>query len=296
MDVEAVPRHVELILKEMGMEECKGSDVVGRTRLDDDEEGKLLPHDARRFRSTAARCNFIAADRIDIQFACKEVCRRMSAPCESDWKMLKSVIRYVKSYPRLLLQYKCQEPPPTMDAIVDTDFARCRRTRKSTNGGYVIHRTRLIKSWATTQTAIEISSGEAEYYGVVKGACWAVGIVSLLQDLIGRRSNVRVSTDSSAARGIAMRRGVGKVRHLEVRTLCLQDQVDCGIVQVAKIAGQTNPADVCTKYLDKRRLQEMLSLLLLCFTSGRHVLAPHLHGEIQVLMQADCTEGVVRGV
>ena len=91
VDVEADPRHVELIMKEMGMEECKGSDVVGRTRLDDDEEGKLLPQDARRFRSMAARCNFIAADRIDIQFECKEVCRRMSASCESDWKMLKSV-------------------------------------------------------------------------------------------------------------------------------------------------------------------------------------------------------------
>ena len=80
------------------MEEGTGSDVVGRTRLDDDEEGKLLPQDARRVRSRAARCNFIAADRFDIQFACKEVCRRMPAPCESDWKMLKSLARYAKSF------------------------------------------------------------------------------------------------------------------------------------------------------------------------------------------------------
>ena len=289
VDVEADPKHVELILKEMGMEECKGSDVVGRTRLDDDEEGKLLPQDARRFRSIAARCNFIAADRIDIQL-CKEVCRRMSASCESDWKMLKSVARHVKSYPRLLVQYPYQEPPLSMDAIVDTNFAGCRGIRKSTNGGYVTHGTHLIKSWATTQTVIAMSSGEAEYYGVVKGACEAVGVVSLLQDLTGRRSNVRVSTDSSAARGIAMRRGVRKVRHLEVRTLWPQDEVDRGLIQVAKIAGQTNPADVCTKYLDGRRLQEMLSLLPLCFTGGRHVLAPQLHGEIHVLMPADCTE------
>ena len=258
VDVEADPRHVELILKEMGLEECKGSAVVGRTRLDDDEEGKLLPQDARRFRSMAARCNFIAADRIDIQFECKEVCQRMSAPCESDWKMLKSVARYVKSYPRLLLQYKYQEPPLGTDAIVDTDFARCRRTRKSTNGCYVMLGTHHIKSWTTTQTVIAMSSGEAEHYGVVKGACEAVGIVSLLQDMTGRRSNVHVSTDSSAARGIAMRRGVRKVRHLEVRTVWQQDQVDRGLSQVA---GQTKPADVCTKYLDGRRLQEMLSLL-----------------------------------
>ena len=55
VDVEADPRHVELILMEMGMEECKGSDVVEITLLDDNEEGTLLPQDARRFRSIAAR-------------------------------------------------------------------------------------------------------------------------------------------------------------------------------------------------------------------------------------------------
>ena len=60
-----------------------------------------------------------------------------------------------------------------------------------------------------------------------------------VQDLTGRRSNVRVNTDSSAARGIAMRHGVGKVRHLEVRTLWRQHQMDPRLVQIAKIAGET---------------------------------------------------------
>ena len=92
--------------------------------------------------------------------------------------------------PRVLLQYKYQEPPLSVDAIVDTDLAGCRRTRKSSNGSCVMHGTHLIKNWATTQTVIAMSSGEAAYRGVVKGACEAVGIVSLLQDLTGRRSNV----------------------------------------------------------------------------------------------------------
>ena len=77
MGVEADSRNVELILKEM--EECKRSDVVGRTRLDDEQETELLPPDARQFHSIAARCNVLAADRIDIQFACKEVCHWMSS-------------------------------------------------------------------------------------------------------------------------------------------------------------------------------------------------------------------------
>ena len=111
--------------------------------------------------SVAARCKFIAADRIDIQFACKEVCRRMSALRESDWR-LTSMARYVKSHPHVLLPQKYQEPPKSTDAVVGTDLARCRRTRKSTSGDYMMHGTPFIKRWATTQTVIVMSSGEAE--------------------------------------------------------------------------------------------------------------------------------------
>ena len=113
--------------------------------------------------------------------------------------------------------------------------------------------------------------------------------MSLLQDLTGRRSTVRVNTDSSAARGIAMRWGVGKVRHLEVRTLWLQDQVDRSWSRSPRSRVKPKPADVCTKCLDGRKLRDMLSILPLCFEHGRHAFAPQLHGQIQTLMPDDCT-------
>lgn len=261
------------------MENCKGSDVLGRARLDDDSETELSPHEAKQFRSIAARCNFLAADRIDIQFACEEVCRRMSSPNASDWKMLKSIARYLKSHPRMLLRFEHQEPPDRMTVTVDSDFAGCKRTRKSTNGGHVMYGKHLIKSWSTTQVVVAMSSGEAEYYGAVKGACEGIGVVSLIQDLTSHRIQIQINTDSSAARGIAMRRGVGKVRHLEVRTLWLQDQVEHGGTRIMKIPGDTNTADVCTKYLEGQRLQQLLDHLPLSFVTGRHVLAPQLQGQ-----------------
>ena len=138
--------------------------------------------------------------------------------------------------------------------------------------------THMVKSWSTTQTVVAMSSGEAEYYGAVKGACEGIGIAGLIWDLTGKHVKLEVNTDSSAARGIAMRRGVGKVRHLEVRTLWLQDQVDRGIVMINKVCGQNNPADVCTKYLDGRRLQEFLEQLPLQVATGRHEIAPELQG------------------
>ena len=278
VDLEADPRHAELILKEMGMDNCMGSDVVGRAGRAEEDDVELDPAEATKFRSIAARCNFLAADRIDLQFACKEVCRRMSTPCASDWQLLKGLARYLRSHPRMLLSFAYQKPPECIAITVDSDFAGCKRTRKSTNGGYAMHGHHLIKSWSTTQTVVAMSSGEAEHYGAVKGACEGIGIAGLVWDLTGRHVKLEVSTDSSAARGIAMRRGVGKVRHLEVRTLWLQDQVDRGIVKINKVSGQTNPADVCTKYLEGRRMQELLEQLPLHFTAGRHSLVPELQG------------------
>ena len=43
----------------------------------------------REFRALAARANYLALDRPDIQFAVKEVARRMATPRVDDWILLK---------------------------------------------------------------------------------------------------------------------------------------------------------------------------------------------------------------
>ena len=78
-----------------------------------------------------------------------------------------------------------------------------------------------LKFWSVTQHVIALSSGEGEYYGMVKGASNAIGVSGMLRNMF---------TDSSAAKGISSRRGLGKVRRIEVNELWLQDQVARGKV------------------------------------------------------------------
>ena len=106
-----------------------------------------------------------------------------------------------------------------------------------------MHGHHIINSWSITQSIIALLSGEAEYYGVVKGACEALGIAGLFADLTGTVLGIELSTDSSVAEAIATRRGVGKVKHLETRTLWVQDPVDRGRIRVKMIFGQTNISD-----------------------------------------------------
>ena len=92
----------------------------------------------------------------------------------------------------------------------------------------------LIKAWSSTQASVALSSGEAEYYGLVRGVGAGFGIQSLYRD-IGLDMRLRAWTDSSAAMGIAKRQGLGKLRHLECQRLWLQGRLRRGDFELRKV-------------------------------------------------------------
>ena len=68
-----------------------------------------------------------------------------------------------------------------------------------------------MKHWSSTQASIALSSGEAEFAGLIRGAGQGLGYQALLRDL-GVGAPLRVWTDSTAAIGICTRQGLGKLR------------------------------------------------------------------------------------
>ena len=96
----------------------------------------------------------------------------------------------------------------------------------------------VLKTWSSTQPAVSLSSGEAEYYGVVKAMGTTMGQQALFDDL-GLKLGARVWTDSSAAIGVANRIRLGKNRHLATHTLWVQQHVRSGKVAQGKGHGQT---------------------------------------------------------
>ena len=118
---------------------------------------------ATLYRSMVMRLNYLAQDRPDIQFACKELARGMSSPTEGNWQQLKRLGRYLLLRPRMVMNYDYQSVSTFLDSRVDTDHAGCLKTRKSTNGGALTLGNHCIRSWSTTQSVIALSSGEAEY-------------------------------------------------------------------------------------------------------------------------------------
>ena len=251
-EYEADAKYARLVWEGMGLKaDSQGLDgpilkESSKTVESDDEE--LNRNEATNFRKIAATANYLSLDRPDIQYATKEICRDMSRPKASSWAKLKRLARYLVKFPRLVLKYFEGDEFEDMclDVMADSDWAGCLTTRRSTSGGVVSLRGGMLKGWSSTQGSVAMSSGEAEYYATVKAASEALGAQALAADL-GWAWKIRLWLDSTAAKSMASRMGLGRVRHLEVRFLWLQEVVRAGRVALRKIAGEQNPADAFTK-------------------------------------------------
>ena len=115
-----------------------------------------------------------------------------------------------------------------------------------------------MKSWSKTTSVLCLSTGEAELAALVKGATEAEGFRSLLVDF-GMESQIVMVSDASAAIGITARQGLGKIRHLAVADLWLQQRVKDKLLQIRKVDGRLNPADLMTKPMDGVRLADLLA-------------------------------------
>ena len=92
------------------------------------------------------------------------------------------------------------------------------------------------------------------------GAVEGIGLQTLARDL-GWSLGLRLFVDSSAAKAIASRKGLGKVRHLEVRHLWLQQAVRQKKVVLRKVLGKENPSDLLTKGLSIIGIEKLLGLM-----------------------------------
>ena len=89
-EMEADQRHADILIEQMNLRNAKGVSSPGEEekRWEEEDNRVLLQGvEARQYRELAARANYLAQDRIDIQFATKEICRGMCSPTweAGDW-------------------------------------------------------------------------------------------------------------------------------------------------------------------------------------------------------------------
>ena len=270
---EADPKHRRVVLEYFGLRDDKadGLNYNGdkhRKEDDDFEQEDVDEYEATIFRGLVARINFLSQDCPELQYPAKELSREMSSPKVGSWKRLKKVARFLVGRKRIVWRFEWQAEVDLIETYSDSDWGGRVGSRKSTSGGALLMGKHCIKTWSTTQGAVALSSAEAEFYALVEAVLRAKGLIAVALELgfASLRTEVKAATDSSAAKSFVSRRGLGKMKHIEIRDLWLQEEVLKGQVEVMKVLGNENPADLMTKFLNVAEIRARLAYLSLDLT------------------------------
>ena len=85
----------------------------------------------------------------------------------------------------------------------------------------------------------------------------------------GRKIEGEVMVDSSAALAVVSRKGNGKLWHIRVGELWVQQTVEDETLNFRKVHGEANPADICTKNVNQMVADAAMEKMDLCLRAGR---------------------------
>eukprot|EP00438_Fugacium_kawagutii_P026486 Skav202797 [mRNA] locus=scaffold326:708101:708889:+ [translate_table: standard] len=251
------------------MKNSKPASTTGTTAKPNHVPQPLCETDHKRYRAIVGKLLWLALIRPDISYATKELSRDLTAPTTESVTKVKHLLRYISG-----TKDHCQRLCPCtmlsgsdctvdIDCFVDSDWAGCRATRKSTSGTVVQLLNSTVSFGSRTQGTIALSSGEAELYSIGQGTSEALFVRNLLLEAkLTKAVNITVHTDSTAGKSMATRFGTSKkTKHVELRFLYVQELVAKSTVRLKKVNTKFNCADVLTKYLGSELLLSHLKKL-----------------------------------
>ena len=261
------PSYIDAMLELYGLTQCRHALAPGSDALRNNFDVEPLdPEDHKRYRRAVGQLLWLSSVRPDIMYAVKELSRGLSAPTSEHEAKMKHLLKYLagtKNFEQKLqptLSLSPQHKAIDINIYVDSDWAGCHDTRRSTSGVSLFVLGANILSHSRTQATVALSSGEAELYAIGSGTADALFVRSLVEESkLFQKANLCVFTDSNVGKSIASRFGASrKTKHVELRHLYVQELVASGMVRVKKVLGTLNPADILTKYIAKDTLHRHL--------------------------------------
>ena len=191
-------------------------------------------------------------------------------------RQLKRLLRYVKGTEDMSTVFEMRDSNDRREQLIkrlevytDSDWASDQVTRKSTSGCGDHGRRHEIACLQSGSGFSGIEQLRSRGNGSV-GRHQGGTVVARSVDVCWLGHNViEIKVDSSAAHAFFHRRGVGRMKHIDSRTLWLQDLIAAGGVRVKKIPRTQNLADMLTHTPSAKELEVFLPLMSLRSCSER---------------------------
>ena len=239
-----------MLVKDLGLEHGNSVQTPATPDVTEEEESEPLSQDQHhRYGSQVARGLFLSQDRAEITVIVNELCQKMSSPNQRSLAKLKRLARYRKRERQCGQVFEYGHLAEEVTVFTDSDWTGCKETRMSSSAGVTLG-AHTLKAYTRKQKVIAKSSAEAELYAAALGVSEAKGVESMMCDL-GFAVKPVLSIDAKATEHILHRKGIGKLKHMDVAYLLVQDEIRSQRLRVRRARSEENVADLGTKPLSK---------------------------------------------
>ncbi|CAE8596529.1 unnamed protein product [Polarella glacialis] len=260
MDVRPDDKHIQAVLQLLQLDgpQVKGSRTPQWSpQAEREVPVPLTVEQTRQYRTAVGCLQWIAIVRPDLQFTAKELARSLSSSTSMDWNRLKKAGRYLVATRHLYLQLECHpDQPLEVEACADASWA-VDETRRSTTGVALYLQGVLLYSASKTQATVAKSSAEAELLAANSAASEALCLQSVMNDFWHEVVPVRLHTDSTACEVALEQKGLGKMKHLEVKHLWLQEVLRTRSISIHHVPTADNKADILTSHRHPARTEQV---------------------------------------
>ncbi|GJW32267.1 retrovirus-related pol polyprotein from transposon TNT 1-94 [Tanacetum coccineum] len=191
-------KYIKEMLKKFGLEDSKPikTPMSTETKLTRDEEGESI--DNTKYRGMIGSLLYLTASRPDIMFSVCLCAHFQEDPKTSHLEAVKRIFRYIKGTTHLGLWYPKGSDIETI-VYADLDHAGDYVDRKSTSGVCMFMGCCLTSCFLKKQTALAISTTEAEYVSAGKACQQALWMKQALIDYGVRLDDILIMRDNRGA-------------------------------------------------------------------------------------------------
>ena len=271
----------------------KGSTTFPDLRPILEQEGSqpLSAEGHARFRRVLGRLSWYCQTRQDLLILVSVLGTGQAQPFETHEKCLRAVLRYLMSDMDVALRFPSEElalpDVKGLEVYTDAGFAPMKSTgRRSVSGTCFIFQQCLMKCFSRHQSAVTLSSCEAELVALQSGVQEGIGLLRTLGFVLGRlypwvdiipqdaqvtwydeaesddEDSMKVSylfplvvkTDSlSGKMPLEASDLQRKSRHIEIKVYWLRELMDRKVLLLSHVPGTLNPSDCFTKCLPTQK-------------------------------------------
>ena len=259
--------YLSALLESLNMGECNplSTPMVEVPLPKDEDDSPLLNVENQSvYRSLVGRLLWAClCTRPDLQFAVSKLSSKVAYPTESDMKLLKKCLRYIKGTLDYRLVFR-KKTGVNVKLVGFSDASHGNEEKRTSQDGYIFLWNGTPISWSSRrQKSVSISTHQAEVYGISETIREAIWLRRLLKDFVSQVGTLPVYADNQAAISSAQNTGTHSAsKHIDLRMKFNGEKVAKRVVKLLYVASENNVADVFTKPLGKIKFTKFRDIML----------------------------------